>query len=411
MSIVAFRPLSGKKKIIELSVLCAFAVKILLKSILHIDMDAFFAAIEVLDDSSLKGKPVIVGGLNRRSVVSTASYEARQFGIHSAMPIFKAREKCPHGVFLPVKMKKYKTVSRKIMGLLKDFSPLVEQVSIDEAYLDITGTENLFGYPEEIARRIKGRIVKETGLTCSIGIAPNKFMAKVASDMNKPDGLTIIRATEVDQFLSKLPVAKIPGVGKRTLEDLRRHSVKTVGDLKRFTREQLLKNFGKFGLRLYHIAKGEGDSEVVPISKTKSISSEATLQQDTKDLTYLKGLINSHADTVGRRLRAEGFKGRTITLKIKLEDFSEISRGRTVDHATSITKTISDCAIAMLNENQLKKKVRLIGVAVFNLDVGKKGSQMSLFEDPTKTDKNQKVDEAMDAIRSKFGGEVIRKGK
>lgn len=374
-------------------------------------MDAFFAAIEVRDDSSLKGKPVIVGGLSRRSVVSTASYEARKFGIHSAMPLFKAKEKCPHGVFLSVQMDKYKTVSRKIMGLLKDFTPLVEPVSIDEAYLDITGTRNLFGCPEEIARRIKERISEETGLTCSIGIAPNKFMAKVASDMHKPDGLTIIKATEVDQFLSLLPIAKIPGVGERTLGDLRHHNVKTVGDLKQFTREQLLKGFGKFGLKLYHIAKGEGDSEVVPKRETKSISSEETLQQNTKDINYLTELIASHTDTVGSRLRAEGLKGRTVTLKIKLEDFSEISRSRTVHHATYITKIISDCAIALLTEYPLEKKVRLIGVAVSKLVVSKEESQMSLFMKEGKTDKNQKVDEAMDAIRSKFGGKMIRKGK
>ena len=374
-------------------------------------MDAFFAAIEVLDNKHLKGKPVIVGGSSRRGVVSTASYEARRFGIHSAMPIFKAKEKCPQGVFLPVKMERYKEVSRKIMGLLKDFTPLVEQVSIDEAYLDITGTGNLFGCPEEIARQIKDRIGRETGLTCSIGIAPNKFMAKVASDMHKPDGLTIISATEVDQFLSILPVAKIPGVGKRTLEDLKRHSVNTVGDLKRFTREQLLKDFGKFGLRLYNIAKGRGDSEVVPKRETKSISSEETLQQNTEDLTFLKGLIASHADKVGRRLRAEGLKGRTITLKIKLEDFSEISRSRTVDHATYSTKIISDCAIIQLTEYPLKKKVRLIGVAVSNLEVSKEEAQSSLFTSGVKTDKDRKVDEAMDKIRNRFGGKVIKKGK
>ena len=374
-------------------------------------MDAFFAAIEVRDNSSLKGNPVIVGGLSRRSVVSTASYEARKFGIHSAMPLFKAKEKCPHGIFLSVQMDKYKTVSRKIMGLLKDFTPLVEPVSIDEAYLDITGTRNLFGCPEEIARRIKERISEETGLTCSIGIAPNKFMAKVASDMRKPDGLTIIKATEVDQFLSLLPIAKIPGVGKRTLGDLRHHNIKTVGDLKQFTREQLLKGFGKFGLRLYHIAKGEGDSEVVPKRETKSISSEETLQQNTKDINYLTGLIASHADTVGSRLRAEGLKGRTVTLKIKLEDFSEISRSRTVHHATYITKIISDCAIAQLTEYPLEKKVRLIGVAVSKLVVSKEESQMSLFIKGGKTNKNQKLDKAMDAIRSKFGGKMIRKGK
>jgi DNA polymerase-4 len=383
----------------------------LIRTILHIDMDAFFAAIEVLDNSAFKGKPVIVGGLSGRGVVSTASYEARKFGVHSAMPIFKAKEKCPNGVFLQVRMNRYKTFSRKIMGMLKDFTPLVEPVSIDEAYLDISGTEHLFGCPEEIARRIKERVREETGLTCSIGIAPNKFMAKIASDMHKPDGLKIIRATDVDQFLCKLPIAKIPGVGKRILEDLRRHNIKTVGDVKQFTKEQLVKDFGKFGHRLYHIAKGEGDSEVVPIRETKSISSEATLQEDTKDLTYLKGLITSHADTVGGRLRTEGLKGRTITLKIKLEDFSEISRSRTVSRATNITKIISDCANALLNENPLKKKARLIGVAVSNLDVGVGGNQMSLFEDPGKTDKNKKVDEAMDVIRSKFGGKVIKKGK
>ena len=373
-------------------------------------MDAFFAAIEVLDNSALKGKPVIVGGLSGRGVVSTASYEARKFGVHSAMPIFKAKEKCPNGVFLQVRMNRYKTISRKIMGMLKDFTPLVEPVSIDEAYLDITGTGHLFGNPEEIAVKIKERVREETGLTCSIGIAPNKFMAKVASDMNKPDGLIIIRATEADQFLSKLPVAKIPGVGKRTLEDLRRRNIITVEDVKQFTREQLVKEFGKFGHRLYHISEGRGASDIVPQRETKSISSEATLQHNTKDFTYLKGLITSHADRVGRRLRAEGLKGRTITLKIKLEDFSEIRRSRTVSPATHITKILSDCAITLLNENPLKKKVRLIGVAVSNLDVGEEETQMSLFEDQGKTDKNQKVDEAMDVIRSKFGSKMIRKG-
>jgi len=374
-------------------------------------MDAFFAAIEVLDDSSLKGKPVIVGGLSRRGVVSTASYEARRFGIHSAMPLFKAREKCPHGIFLPVKMERYKEVSKKIMGLLKDFSPLVEQVSIDEAYLDITGTENLFGCPEEIARQIKERIGKEIGLTCSIGIAPNKFIAKVASDMHKPDGLTIIKDTEVDRFLSILPIAKIPGVGKRTIEGLDRQGIKTVGDLQRFTREQLLKDFGKFGLRLYHIAKGRGDSEVVPKRETKSISSEETLQKDTKDFTYLKGLIDSHADKVGGRLRAARLKGKTITLKLKLEDFSEISRSRTIRNPTYSSKVISDYAVKQLVDYPLKKKVRLIGVAVSGLGVSKEESQISLFVNADKPDKNQKVDEAMDTIRSKFGGKVIRKGK
>ena len=374
-------------------------------------MDAFFAAIEALDDSSLKGKPVIVGGLSRRGVVSTASYEARRFGIHSAMPVFKAREKCPHGIFLPVKMERYKEVSKKIMGLLKDFSPLVEQVSIDEAYLDITGTENLFGCPEDIARRIKERVGKETGLTCSIGIAPNKFMAKVASDMNKPDGLKIISDSEVDQFLSILPVGKIPGVGKRTLEELRRHSVKTVGDLKRFSKEQLLEDFGKFGLRLYNIAKGRDNESVTPDREIKSISSEETLQKDTGDLSKLKDLVKEHAEKVAWRLRNEELKGKTITIKIKFSDFSAFTKSQTIAEATDSSKILRDSAMKLFLDSPIKRKVRLIGVAVSNLDVGKKQFQMSLFEDPGKTDKNRKVEEAMDEIRGKFGGKVIERGK
>jgi len=374
-------------------------------------MDAFFAAIEALDDSSLKGKPVIVGGLSRRGVVSTASYEARRFGIHSAMPVFKAREKCPHGIFLPVKMERYKEVSKKIMGLLKDFSPLVEQVSIDEAYLDITGTENLFGCPEDIARRIKERVGKETGLTCSIGIAPNKFMAKVASDMNKPDGLKIISDSEVDQFLSILPVGKIPGVGKRTLEELRRHSVKTVGDLKRFSKEQLLEDFGKFGLRLYNIAKGRDNESVTPDREIKSISSEETLQKDTGDLSKLKDLVKEHAEKVAWRLRNEELKGKTITIKIKFSDFSAFTKSQTIAEATDSSKILRDSAMKLFLDSPIKRKVRLIGVAVSNLDVGKEEAQMSLFEDPGKTDKNRKVEEAMDEIRGKFGGKVIERGK
>ncbi|MEE8300404.1 MAG: DNA polymerase IV, partial [Desulfatiglandales bacterium] len=293
------------------------------RTILHVDMDAFFAAIEVLDNPSLKGRPVIVGGSTDRGVVSTASYEARRFGIHSAMPIFKAREKCPQGIFLPVRKGRYKEVSKGIMDILKDFTPLVEGVSIDEAYLDITGCEDLFGNAEEIARHIKARIGKETGLTCSIGIAPNKFLAKIASDMHKPDGLTIISADGVDTFLSRLPVEKIPGVGKRTIKSLRPYGIKTAGGLRRFSKEQLLKDFGRFGGRLYELARGMDNSPVVPYREVKSISSEETLPSDTGDFSILKEKLISHADKVAWRLRKEGLRGRTITLKIKLDDFTE----------------------------------------------------------------------------------------
>jgi DNA polymerase IV len=296
------------------------------------------------------------------------------------------------------------------MNLLHDFTPLVEQVSIDEAYLDITGTEHLFGCPKGIAKQIKKRIGEETGLTCSIGIAPNKFIAKIASDMNKPDGLTIILAGEVEKFLSILPVRKLPGVGKRMAEDLRHHNIKTVGDVKQFTRDQLFKDLGKFGSRLYDLANGRDDSVVASRRETKSISSEQTLEQDTTDFNYLKGLINCHADIVGHRLRAEGLKGKTITLKIKLEDLSEMSSSRTIRNPTYDSKVIRNYAVRQLIDYPLKKKVRLIGVAVSNLTVGNQELQMSLFVNGDKTGKERKVDEAMDEIQGKFGGKIIKRG-
>jgi len=373
-------------------------------------MDAFFAAVEVLDDSSLKGKPVIVGGLSNRGVVSTASYEARRFGIHSAMPIFKAKEKCPQGIFLPVKMERYKKVSKKIMDILKDFTPLVEPVSIDEAYLDITGTEDLLGSPEEIAMQIKDRIGKETGLSCSIGIAPNRFLAKVASDMNKPDGLTIVSADEVDTFLSRLPVEKIPGVGKRTLEGLRHYGVKMVGDLKGFSKEQLIRWFGIFGSRLHELAGGRDDSVVAPEREIKSLSSERTLQSDTEDLAYLKELVRAHADEVAWRLRREGLKGRTITLKIKYDDFTEMSKSRTVDYFTDSTRIISNSATELLLDYPLKRRVRLIGVAVSKLGDSEGGYQLDLFRDWHGQEKEQRLDETMDEIRKRFGKKMIKKG-
>jgi len=373
-------------------------------------MDAFFAAIELLDNPSLKGKLVIVGGCTDRGVVSTASYEARRFGIRSAMPMFKAREKCPEGIFLPVNKDRYKQVSKKIMDILEDFTPLVEQASIDEAYLDVTGSEALFGNAKEIARHIKARINEETGLTCSIGIAPNKFLAKVASDMHKPDGLTIISTDEVDTFLSGLPVERIPGVGKRTIEGLRHYGVKTVGDLTRFSEEQLIRWFGTFGSRLHELGNGRDDSEVVPGREVKSLSSEETLQRDTEDLAYLRLKVRSHAGKVAWRLRQGGLKGRTITLKIKFEDFSEMSRSRTITYCTDSTKIISDSTIELLLDSPLKRKVRLIGVAVSSLEGSGKESQTSLFMEGGKNEKDQKVDKAMDEIIEKFGGKVIKKG-
>jgi DNA polymerase-4 len=375
-------------------------------------MDAFFAAIEVMDNPQLKGKTVIVGGSHRRGVVSTASYEARRFGVHSAMPIFMAKEKCPQGIFLPVRMMRYKEISGKIMDILENFTPLVEKVSIDEAYLDITGTEDLLGSPGQIARKIKEKILKETGLSCSIGIAPTKFLAKIASDMHKPDGLTILPADEVDAVLFRLPVEKIPGVGKRTVEDLRHHGIQTAGDLKRFSEVHLIERFGKFGLRLHEIARGKDSTPVVPLRKVKSISSEQTLSSDTRDFGFLKKQVTVHADIVARRLRRQGFKGRTITIKVKYSDFSASTKSSTIVNATDSSKAISGTAIQLLENRPLKtKKARLIGVCVSNLIKTIKDAQMNLFPKDLDQERDRKVDIAIDEIKNRFGNNVIKKGQ
>lgn len=380
------------------------------RTILHIDMDAFFAAVEVLHRPELKGKPVIVGGTTNRGVVSTASYEARTFGIHSAMPIFQAREKCPGGIFLPVNMARYKEMSESVMKILEDFTPLVETVSIDEAYLDITGMEDLLGNPEQIALRIKERIYNETRLTCSIGIAPNKFLAKVASDMHKPDGLTIIQADEVDTFLAKLPVERIPGVGKSTVEALKRYGIKTAGEIKAFSMDQLIKRFGKFGLRLHDLSQGHDSSAVVPLRDIKSISAEETLSSNTSDLSLLSKKLNDHADNVAGRLRNHGLKGKTITIKIKFSDFTAVTKAQTIASATDSSKMIFYNAIQLLADQPLKKKVRLIGVEVSNLLKDSEDAQMSLFPVGPDEERERKLDKAIDEIREKFGRKVIKRG-
>jgi DNA polymerase-4 len=373
-------------------------------------MDAFFAAIEVLDRPELKGKPVIVGGTTNRGVVSTANYEARGFGIHSAMPLFKAREKCPHGAFLPVNMPRYKEVSGTIMKILEDFTPLVEPVSIDEAFLDITGMESLLGKPEQIARKIKDRIYSETSLTCSIGIAPNKFLAKIASDLHKPDGLTIIQADEMDAFLAALPVAKIPGVGKRTVEALKRFGIKTAGEIKSFSEDQLVKKFGKFGLRLHELSHGHDSSPVVPSREMKSISAEETLPYDTNDLSLLSNKVKGFAKKLAERLRYHGRKGKTITLKIKFGDFTAVTKAQNLAHATDTSQVILLTARRLLEDQPLVKKVRLIGLEVSNLSDSEEDVQMDLFLMGTDEERERKIDKAMDEIRDKFGKKMIKRG-
>lgn len=379
-------------------------------TILHLDMDAFFASVEQHDDPSLKGLPVIIGQ-GARGVVSAASYEARVFGVHSAMPVAEARRLCPQGVFLPGNRHRYAAVSRVVMATLERYSPLVEPASIDEAYVDITGTEPLFGPPETLGRAIKAAIREETGLSCSVGIAPVKFIAKIASDYDKPDGLTVVAPEQVTVFLAELPVGKIPGVGKRGQATLARFGVRLVGDVLAYPPDFWKRHCGKWGLDLYARAQGLGSDVVNPDRETKSVSAENTFARDTADRDRLRAWLLLQAERVGRELRREGLRGRTVTLKLKFNDFKQITRSRTLADPTDDDSVIFTAAARLLDAESLPKAVRLIGLGLSNF--GEKPRQLSLFDAPeTATQaRSDKINAALDAIRDKFGRAAIVRGR
>lgn len=379
--------------------------------IAHIDMDAFYASVEVLDNPHLKGKPVIVGGDIKRGVVSAASYEARRFGVHSAMPLFKAKHKCPHGVFRPVRMKRYLEVSHSIMAILRAFSPLVEQVSVDEAYIDLTGTEPLFVNVEKTAREIKEKIREKTSLTCSVGISTCKFLAKIASDMEKPDGLTIIPPEKVHDFLNTLSIRKVPGIGEKTEAQLAGIGIRTLGQVRQYSPEWLYRKFGKFGIRLAELADGVDASPVVPYSPPKSISSEDTLPEDTDDIRVLKKHLIAQAEIVARSLRKKGFKGKTLVLKIKHSDFKHITRSMTLEHSTQLAEVIYKGAVRLLEAYELFSKVRLVGVGVSNLEPVDAPEQLDLFKEMgASEEKWEKAEKALDEIAERFGNGTVKRG-
>ncbi len=378
--------------------------------ILHMDMDAFFASVEQLDNPMLRGKPVIVGGQSKRGVVSTASYEARKFGVHSAMPMFQARQKCPEGIIVSPRGARYKELSKKVMAVLSDFSPLVEPVSIDEAYVDISGCERIHGTLEQTANRVKQKIYEVVNLTCSIGIAPVRFLAKIASDMDKPDGLTIISPERVTEFIDILPIQKVPGVGKSTFQQLERLGVKTLGDINKLPKNLVRERFGKYGMRLSELASGIDRAKVTPYSAPKSVSSETTLLENTRDKEVLKEYILKHAEEVGRELRKKGVKGKTIYIKIKHADFKQSTRSITLSQPTQSSVIIYKESSKLLESYDMNQSVRLIGVGVSGLLPVDAPVQMELFEvDGKKNVGWEKVDKAVDAITEKFGKGSIRK--
>jgi DNA polymerase IV len=380
--------------------------------ILHIDMDAFYAAVEQLDDPSLRGRCVIVGGLSGRGVVATASYEARRFGVHSAMPVFEARRRCPRAVFVKPRRERYQAVSRQVMAILQSFTPLVEPVSIDEAYLDVAGCERIGGPPAQIARRIKALILEQTGLTCSVGGAPVKFLAKIASEMQKPDGLTIIEEPDVATVIEKLPIERVPGVGPAARARLMPWGVKTLGDAGRLGEAALERRLGKFGRRLAALARGEDPSPVTPHSETKSISAEVTLGRDTVDPSEVKGILLDQAADVARQLRRQGLRARTVVLKLKHDDFRQVTRSRTLEAPTQSAHTLFGAAAALLDAYRLQRPVRLVGVGAANLVPASRPVQQTLFDavGGRKADADwERVERVLDAIEARFGPRTVRR--
>ncbi len=386
------------------------------RRILHLDMDAFFASVEQLDHPEWRGKPVIVGG-RERGVVSAASYEARTFGVRSAIPIARAKKLCPHGIYTRGNMARYAEISRQIMTILSSYSPLVEPASIDEAYLDATGLERLFGSPRDLGLRIKQDIRQTVGLACSIGIAPVKFLAKIASDHNKPDGLFILEPEDVPAFLSTLPVSRIPGVGKRFLEELDKLGVRTCRDAQQYPQSFWERRFGKGGLSLWRRAQGLDGREVETGYEAKSESAENTFAEDTDDRELLKKWLLRQSERVGAGQRRMGVKGRTVTLKLKYADFTAITRSRSLPEPTDSTEIIFHTACELLDAVPLRQKVRLIGVGLSNYDRGPQ--QLSLLDGSAggqtggkvATEKQRNLDRALDALRDKFGRDAITRGR
>lgn len=384
--------------------------------IMHIDMDAFYASIEQLDHPELRGRPLIVG-TGKRGVVSTASYEARRFGIHSAMPIGEARRLCPHAVFIPPRIRRYMEMAQIIRGVLREFSPLVEAASIDEAYLDATGLERLFGPVENMGLLLKEAVRRTSGgLTCSVGIAPVKFLAKISSDMRKPDGLFMLRPEDVPDFMAGLDVGRIPGVGKKFAAALASVGVRKAGDVFRYPREFWERRYGKAGVMLYERARGKDSRQVVPFTPPKSESAETTFEEDTRDRDFLRGWLLRHAERVGRSLRRRGLAGRTVTLKIKYADFRQITRQATLPARTSSTDTIYEEGCKLLAALSLEGKVRLIGLGVSGFNDARP-HQLSLLDagaglNPAQVEERRgRLDGALDALRERYGAEAVVRGR
>lgn len=381
--------------------------------ILHVDMDAFYASVEEREQPELIGKPLIVGGsASGRGVVCAANYAAREFGVHSAMPASQAVRLCPDATFLKPRMDFYAGVSKQIREIFYRYTPLVEPLSLDEAFLDATGSEQLFGTVEEIGRRIKSDIRSELNLVASVGVAPNKFLAKLASDLDKPDGFTVIKADEVQSTIDPLPVGRIWGVGRVTKARMAELGIHTIADLRARSEEQLTSAFGSSGLHFWRLARGIDDRKVEPDREAKSISHETTFATDVTDQDQLSAWLLELTEQVASRLRDKSITGRTVQIKVRYHDFTTITRSRSLAAPTNQTDRLWHAARELLN-TQLPDRplnVRLIGMGVTNLQHGG-STQLELFGDdePEDDERGSKLDQMADSIRNRFGVDALRR--
>ncbi len=379
------------------------------RRILHLDMDAFFAAVEQLDFPQYRGKPVIVGadpkGGAGRGVVATASYEARKYGVHSALPISLAYQRCPHAIYLRGRYERYSEISRQLIATLNEFTPVIEKISIDEAFLDITKSLALFGSAEKIGRQIKKRIYDDLGLVASIGIAPNKFLAKVASDLEKPDGFVVVKEGEEKEFLKSLPISRLWGVGKKTEAALKQMDIETIGQIAHMPEQDLSRRFGKWGSALWRLANGIDHRSVKPWETQKSISQETTFDEDTGDEGAIHKTLLGLAESLSRLMRKSKLKGRTVTLKIRLEDFSTFTRSKTLSDFVDSTQILKGVAIGLYKKfNKKNMKVRLLGIGVSQLN-SVSGEQLSLFDQEAPLD--AKMTKLLDSLQDKYGEGAI----
>ncbi|MEV0426761.1 DNA polymerase IV [Micromonospora sp. NPDC050495] len=374
--------------------------------ILHVDMDAFFASVEVRRRPELRGRPVVVGGIGPRGVVSSASYEARRYGVRSAMPTARARALCPDAVYLPPDFTQYSAASRAVMRIFRDVTPLVEPLSLDEAFLDVTGARRLFGAPAEIARLIRRRVAEEQSLTCSVGVAPSKFVAKLGSTRAKPDGLLVVPAARVLEFLHPLPVGALWGVGERSAEALRRLGLRTVGDLAEAPPGLLRRAVGEASAaHLHELAWGRDPRPVSSEHVEKSIGAEVTFDVDVTDPVEIRRALLALAEKVGARLRAAGQVGRTVALKVRLADFRTVSRSRTLTVPTDTAREMFDTAWALWTALAPGEPVRLVGVRMEGLAGVAETPQQLTLGAPERGWREAEV--AADAAAARFGRSVI----